>query len=73
VTGLDDQSRVVGLSGWRVLWDAAPANSPLYPGLTERDGDCTAGSVDALRGAAKASEADAPSLAQVYWVRDGSK
>lgn len=73
VTGLDDQGRVVGLAGWRVLCDAPAANAPLYPGLAERDGDCTAGSVDALRAAAKASEADATSQAQVHWVRDGSK
>jgi hypothetical protein len=56
-----------------VLCDSPAAKSPLYPGLADRDGDCTAGGIDALRGAARASEADATSLAQVHWVRDGSR
>ncbi len=56
-----------------MLCDLPAAKSPLHPGLADRDGDCTAGGIDALRGAARASEADATSLAQVHWVRDGSR
>lgn len=59
-------------------WPLCSAIRPLpsrrsHPGLADRDGDCTAGGIDALHGAARASEADATSLAQVHWVRDGSR
>jgi hypothetical protein len=74
VTSLDDEGRITGVAGWRVFCNSHAANAPLYPGLTDRDGDCTADSVGALRGAAKASsESDADSPAQLRWVRDGTK
>jgi hypothetical protein len=75
VTGLDDQGRLIAVAGWRVLCgpSGAGSQSPLYPGLTAQDADCTANSIGALWGAAKASEASATTLAQVHWVRDGSR
>jgi hypothetical protein len=75
VTGLDEQGRVTAFAGWRVLCGPAKSGSTasLYPGLREQDKDCTASSIDALRGAAKASQADATDAAQVHWVRDGAR
>jgi hypothetical protein len=74
VTGLDDQGRVVALAGWRILCGSTSASGPtLFPGLTQKDEDCTAASLDALHAAAKASQADITDPIQAHWVRDGER
>jgi len=83
----DDQGRITAFSFWPILCGPPPPKKgkddlglsgtehPL-PGLTMQDNntDCTTDSKDALRGAARASEAwaDKP-LAQAHWVRDGDR
>jgi hypothetical protein len=76
VTGLDDQGRIIAFTAGPVLCggSATAGNaSSLYPGLMKQDTDCTANSVGALQGAAKASDADATPTGQGHWVRDGAK
>jgi hypothetical protein len=75
VNALDDQGRVTSYAGWFVLCGSAGSGSTtsIYPGLVKQDDDCTASSIAALRGAAKASDADATDIAQAHWVRDGSQ
>jgi hypothetical protein len=74
VTGLDDQGRVIAFTAGPVFC-AGPATSggstSLQPGLVKQDTDCTASSVGALRGAAKASDTDATPAGGGHWVRDG--
>lgn len=73
--------RVVQARGWRVLCAPPPppdgwpsGQATLYPGLTARDGDCTAVSRDALAAAAKASQRDDPTeWTDVRWLRAGDR
>ena len=74
-TKRDADGRMVQARGWRVLCaPPAPAGgqATLYPGLTPRDGDCTAASRDALRAAAKATQRDdTTDLTEIHWLRAG--
>ena len=83
----DAQGRITAFVYWPILCGPPPPKTskedlglsgtqhPL-PGLTMQDNgaDCTTDSKDALRNAARASEAwaDKP-LAQARWVRDGDR
>ena len=76
VTGLDDQGRVIAFTAGPVLCGGSAtsgSSTSLYPGLVKQDTDCTASSVGALRGAAKASDAYATPTGQGHWVRDGAR
>lgn len=86
-TRFDDQGRITGFTSWPVQCGPPPpvdkngASAAMgtlqpLPGMEMKPGDaiCTTGSKDALRDAAKASEAwaDQPP-AQSYWLRDGPR
>lgn len=80
-TKLDDRGRIVALTFWPVQCGPPPPGSdgtavtthPL-PGLTMKPGDlaCATTSTEALRNAAKASEAWAPKSLNARWLRDGA-
>jgi hypothetical protein len=86
-TKLDSEGRIVAFTLWPVQCgppppkdkdgnDVAPATLHPLPGMVMGKGDavCTTASVDALRGAAKASEAwAARPLRESRWIRDAER
>jgi hypothetical protein len=75
---LDSKGRIVEARGWRVFCWSDPSTggqATLYPGLIAREsGDCTAGSTDALRAAARSSQQDNPTaFFDARWVRAGER
>ena len=74
----DGEGRIVALSLWPVQCgppppgDATGVTAKPLPGIEMAPGDpvCTTRSIDALRAAAKASEAWAPKLMTARWLRD---
>jgi hypothetical protein len=79
VTKTDARGRIIGFNTWPVQCGPPPTEEgamltkKLLPGLTAKGDDafCATTSVDALRNAARASEAWARTVTEAHWVRDG--
>jgi len=79
-TKFDERGRITAFSFWPVQCGPPPPSAGVdaitrapLPGMTVQEGQplCTTTSVEALRNAARASQAWAPRPLSAHWVRDG--